>query len=101
MQCETVRKGSQCTFMAKKGCSFNGGSCNPAVEACAGCNKVVEFNGGLYCSIAPDPAAKWRLGSCNFATHIERGQIQEDARKLNPLKASKRAAATKTKAKKK
>jgi hypothetical protein len=42
----------------------------------------------------PKPLAKWRNGNCNFATHIQR-KVEEQVQKINPLKASKRAAASK------
>jgi hypothetical protein len=44
----------------------------------------------VYCHTFPDPAAKWRFGACNFATHVK-GQAKVEI-KLNPLKASKRAS---------
>jgi hypothetical protein len=39
----------------------------------------------------PDPAAKWVVGVCPSATHIERS-AKEVIQKINPLKASKRAS---------
>ncbi len=90
MICETVKKGIDCFFMTKKGCRFNGGSCHPIVEKCEGCQRILDLPTGKYCSIFPDPSAKWRLGSCNMATHIENGNKSENNRRINPLKASKR-----------
>jgi hypothetical protein len=38
----------------------------------------------------PDPAMKWKNGTCNMATHA-RAQKAAENHKLNPLKASKRS----------
>lgn len=90
MVCKSVRAGSECALMTEKGCSYNGGSCHPTVEACTGCNKVLELPLGNYCLAYPEPALKWRNGrSCNFATHLKPAEKRESS-KLNPLKASKR-----------
>jgi len=89
MDCATVKSGVECVFMSKKGCSFNGGSCHPAVEPCEGCNRTVEFSSGWYCSACPDPSIKWKNGKCNLATHVK-GGVKTEQVKLNPLKASKR-----------
>lgn len=94
MQCDTVRKGANCAFMKTKGCSFNNGRCLPIVEKCEGCNRIVKFEDIVYCMIAADPKTKWSRGECNFATHLEKKKIEE-SQKINPLKASKRAAAAK------
>jgi len=76
--------------MSKKGCGFNGGSCRVTVEKCAGCAKVIEVASATYCSVYPDPASKWRMGTCPLATHVKR-ELKDTSQKLNPLKASKRA----------
>ncbi|MFH1152578.1 MAG: PxxKW family cysteine-rich protein [Pseudomonadota bacterium] len=89
MICTTVRKGDECMFMASSGCTFNGGECKPIIEQCEGCNRVVECEGGKYCSAAPDPAVKWKNGNCNLATHIKI-VVETKKQKLNPIKASKR-----------
>ncbi len=60
------------------------------IDKCEGCNRIHEFDGSKFCNTYPQPAAKWRLGDCNFATHIVR-EVKGKA-KINPLKASKRAA---------
>ena len=88
MICTTVRNGEECVFMAKNGCSYNGGSCNPVVEKCTGCARSKEYETGVYCTAAPDPALKWKNGDCNLATHIV--AIAKEQAKINPLKASKR-----------
>ena len=41
MHCESVKPGVDCTFMTKKGCSFNGGKCKTVVEACTGCRRCI------------------------------------------------------------
>jgi len=89
MKCTTTREGYDCNFMTAEGCSYNGGTCHPAIEACQGCDRTVTQGEMVYCKSYPDPAAKWRYGVCNFATHVK-GEMKE-AVKLNPLKASKRA----------
>lgn len=94
MQCVTIKSGVECAFMTRKGCTFNGGRCHPVVEACEGCSRNAGFSDGNYCTICPQPSTKWTVGSCNFATHIERSATTKE-QKLNPLKASKRAAAGK------
>lgn len=93
MRCESVKPGVDCTFMTKKGCSFNGGKCHTVVESCDGCDRIVSFEGGSYCGSFPEPAIKWRRGACNLATHAKNGKGQATVTKINPLKASKRAAA--------
>jgi hypothetical protein len=90
MICQTVKSGVECGFMTKKGCGFNGGSCNPIVEQCQGCGKVIESTTAIYCRVYPDPAAKWRMGKCPTATHLK-VEVKEATQKVNPLKASKRA----------
>jgi len=93
MHCVSVKPGVDCTFMTKKGCSFNGGRCRPIVENCQGCERVIDFEDSRYCASFPDPAAKWRRGNCNLATHVKTDKGNGQTVKLNPLKASKRAAA--------
>ena len=92
MDCTTIKEGYPCFFMSKKGCQFNGGACHSVVEQCEGCQKAQEFPTGKYCIIFPDPAAKWRVGDCNMATHLQAKSTKKNG-KLNPLKASKRKAA--------
>jgi len=69
MHCESIKPGIDCTFMTKKGCSFNGGKCRPVVESCEGCERILQANGDRYCNAFPDPSVKWRRGTCNLATH--------------------------------
>lgn len=91
MVCSTVRDGVECTFMTAKGCSYNGGSCREITEQCKGCGKSFEYSSGWYCSVAPDPFKKWKMGTCNLATHIAKNVTDKKA-KINPLKASKRGS---------
>ena len=43
MICQTAKEGTECFFMTKKGCDFNGGACYSVVEHCEGCDRVQEF----------------------------------------------------------
>lgn len=88
MKCTTVRPDFDCVFMTKAGCGFHAGACQPIVEKCEGCAHIIEKSGQKYCDVFPDPAFKWSVGYCNFATHIKVEAKTE--KKINPLKASKR-----------
>jgi len=92
MQCQTVLPGTECTFWSKSGCIFQGNSCELAVEACQGCDRIVEGTIGPVCSVCPSPSQKWAQGLCNMATH-QKVEIQITDQKVNPLKASKKASA--------
>lgn len=94
MICQTVKTGTDCFFMTKKGCNFNGGTCYAIVTNCEGCGRVKEYPAGKYCASYPQPEMKWKSGKCNFATHIEIEAPKEE-KKVNALKASKRKAAGK------
>jgi hypothetical protein len=96
MNCTTIKDGVDCVFMASAGCSYNGTRCHPIAEHCEGCARVQEYPTGKYCNASPDPTTKWVRGLCNIATHIKKEEKVE-ALKVNPLKASKRAAAGRTK----
>jgi hypothetical protein len=89
MICQTVKKDVECFFMGKDGCQFNGGACHQIAEQCEGCQRVQVFPTGKYCTSFPDPAAKWRFGTCNMATHIKAEGAKANG-KINPIKASKR-----------
>lgn len=91
MHCVTVKAGTDCAFMTKSGCGFNGGSCHQVVEQCEGCQRVMETPTGRYCSSLPNPSAKWRTGQCNFATHVKLESSSRQSAKINPIKASKRS----------
>ena len=73
-----------------EGVSVNGFIISPCVEQCSGCERARAFDDQQFCSSYPDPARKWVGGNCNFATHIK--VAVADKAKVNPLKASKRAA---------
>ncbi len=94
MVCTTLKPEKDCKFMTKKGCKYKDGACKPIVEQCEGCNRIEEFNGVKYCQVFPEPAIKWKIGLCNFATH-KKPEFVEASKKINPLKASKRGAGRK------
>jgi hypothetical protein len=94
MQCQTQKLGVECLFMKKTGCSYSGGQCLTIIESCDGCTKVIEFATGKFCSNFPNPAQKWQGSNCTMATHVKKAEKAE-AQKVNPLKASKRAAGKK------
>lgn len=95
MVCQTVKAGTECVFMSKKGCTYNGGKCYPIVDNCNGCNRVIEYPTGLYCSAYSEPALKWVQGVCTLATHVKKNNGTVEEKKLNPLKASKRKSRNK------
>jgi hypothetical protein len=73
------------------GVVYNGFLLEPVIEKCEGCDRVREFDGDQFCASYPVPSRKWHLGACNFATHVS-ATIDHGKVKVNPLKASKRAA---------
>ncbi len=75
---------------------YKSGEFQAVVEKCEGCERIIEVESARYCKAYTSPEAKWRLGICNFATHVK-PEITVAAAKINPLKASKRAAAKKKK----
>lgn len=74
-----------------EGMLYNGALFHPVIDKCEGCGRIREFEGTQYCSSYPLPTAKWSMGICNFSTHA-RGTGNGTQTKVNPLKASKRAA---------
>ena len=92
MQCQTVLPGHECVFWKKSGCTFEGNSCQNVIEMCEGCERILEGTIGPVCSVAPSPLQKWSHGFCNFATH-RKVEVKIEEVKINPLKASKKAAA--------
>lgn len=70
---------------------YSSGLFDQITEKCEGCERIVEADAARYCQAYTSPAAKWRLGLCNFATHVK-PEISTAKVKINPLKASKRAA---------
>jgi hypothetical protein len=73
-----------------EGVSVNGFVLRPVIDKCEGCERVREFEEEKFCSSYPVPERKWTEGRCNFATHAKIA-VRAGA-KVNPLKASKRAA---------
>jgi hypothetical protein len=69
---------------------YSSGLFNPISEKCEGCERIVEAADTKYCKTYVSPEAKWRLGLCNFATHVKL-ELATAKTKVNPLKASKRA----------
>jgi len=69
---------------------YSSGLFNTIIEKCEGCERVVEIEKTKYCRTYAIPEAKWKLGICNFATHVK-PEIATITTKVNPLKASKRA----------
>jgi hypothetical protein len=73
--------------------SYSAGSFQPVIDKCDGCDRIVEENSTNYCKTYVNPAAKWRLGICNFATHAK-PEIKVVKVRINPLKAAKRASSS-------
>jgi len=65
----------------------------PIVEQCTAgeksCSKIMKEGETSFCSVYAYPTAKWRVGNCNMADHLEI-ETKKDTKKVNPLKASKR-----------
>jgi len=78
--------------MTAEGLSYKGFILTPIVENCTGCERVASFEDQSYCPSYAEPAKKWTRGICNFATHVKATVDKEGKTKVNPLKASKRAA---------
>ncbi|MEE9274015.1 MAG: PxxKW family cysteine-rich protein [bacterium] len=103
MECTLLEAPVECHFATKgengkNGCGYNGESCYPVVEECLkgddetkACASVVELPKGKYCSKFPNPENRWSRGRCPLATHVKVEYEAPLEKKLNPLKASKRA----------
>lgn len=92
--CKTIKNGTECPFMGKKGCEFFNGKCEEVISKCEKCNNIMTFDGKEYCSIYASPKSKWlSIGGCPMAT--TKIIVAEVKNKINPLKASKRAAKSK------
>ena len=74
----------------EQGVEIKGVIMQPTIDKCEGCERLRTFEEQHFCSSYPNPARKWADGRCNFATHIK-AEAAGKAR-VNPLKASKRAA---------
>ena len=94
MICTTVRKGKECSFAGKSRCGYILNTCFPIVEKCNGCNNIEVFNEKTYCKSYMSPEMTWKTG-CGLATN--KVLKVEDTKKLNPLKASKKASKGKKK----
>jgi len=78
--------------MTEDGLTINGVVMQQIIEKCEGCERIVDHSDGKYCSSYAQPSTKWKLRACNFATHV-RAEVDNTGKvKVNPLKASKRAA---------
>ena len=75
----------------QKAVNYNDGRFQPIIEECDGCGRVVEQDGAQFCTSYLSPAAKWKIGICNFATHAK-PEITVTKVRINPLKAAKRAS---------
>lgn len=69
---------------------YTTGIFNPIIDKCNGCDRVIEVESQMICKTYTSPAAKWKVGICNFASHV-RPEVSTSKVKVNPLKASKRA----------
>ena len=78
-------------MQASNAAKFIEGSFLPVIEQCNGCERIVEIEQGKFCDAYMNPAAKWRLGICNFATHAK-PEVKIVKIRVNPLKAAKRAS---------
>lgn len=68
---------------------------SPIDDRCEGCERIEEVSGEKYCQKYAEPAFHWEDDQiCSFATHVKR-EVSVVKKIINPLKASKRAAAKK------
>lgn len=74
--------------------NYGDGRFQPIIDKCEGCGRIVVQEEVQYCKSYLIPAAKWRLGLCNFATHVK-PEINIIKTRINPLKAAKRASKNK------
>lgn len=73
---------------------YSSGFFKTIIEKCDGCDRIIEVDNSKYCQTYAFPDAKWKLGICNFASHIK-SEFNAIKIKINPLKAAKRASAKK------
>ena len=69
---------------------YTTGIFNAIIEKCVGCDRIIEVESQQFCKTYTSPSAKWKLGICNFASHVK-PEVLTSTIKVNPLKASKRA----------
>lgn len=93
--CKTNRKNFKCPFMKSSGCVFPGGSCKPITSQCIGCTNTVIYEDVVYCKSYMNTESKWLSGRCPLCTVKIEVKVVEQ--KINPLKASKKAARSKKK----
>ncbi|MDK2957896.1 MAG: hypothetical protein PWQ57_3394 [Desulfovibrionales bacterium] len=74
------------------GLSYNGALLEQIIDKCEGCERIFEIEGQKFCPSYAQPAKKWSGKVCNFATHVRATVDTSGKVKVNPLKASKRAA---------
>ncbi len=86
----TANKTLEGAVKTNDGVQLSGVILQNIVEQCNGCDRVRTFEEQEFCASYPTPAKKWSQGRCNFATHIKAEASVKV--KVNPLKASKRAA---------
>jgi len=80
------------SVMSDAGLTYKGVIMEQIIEKCEGCERVADVEGSKYCPTYAQPEKKWAHGVCNFATHV-RAEVDKAGKvKVNPLKASKRAA---------
>jgi len=92
LQCSVVKVGQGCVFATPQGCGFGASdeTCHEVVDQCEGCGHIEEWPTGRYCGVYASPGEKWNGGICNFATEA-RVERNVEKKKVNPLKASKKA----------
>ena len=83
MLCTTIKKGQECPFMTKKGCSYNGGACQTLVEQCTGCTRVVELESGWYLHILS--RARHKVEERQLQPGDPRGQGNQGRREDQPV----------------
>lgn len=70
---------------------YSSGFFKAVIDKCEGCERIVAVEDTSYCQTYAEPASKWKLGICNFATHVK-PEIAATVIRVNPLKAAKRAS---------
>lgn len=80
-----------CMHLAASGVCMS--PCQPVVEQCAGCRKVVEVGDKTYCEAYCQPVAQWARGRCPFRP-APKAAVEVKTKKANkPSKSAMRAAA--------
>ena len=84
MQCQTQKPGTECLFMKKTGCSYNGGQCFTIVESCEGCTRVLEFVTGKVLQQFPLSCAKVAERELYYGDAREEGREGRGAEDQSP-----------------